>query len=55
MAGKAVLRLGPSSHLGFLWPISLSKFLLLTISDLHSVSVVGRGNNSEMVVEWPQV
>ena len=29
--------------------------LLLTISDLHSVSVVGRGNNSEMVVEWPQV
>lgn len=33
----------PSSHLGFLWPISRSKFLLLTISDLHSVSVTGRG------------
>lgn len=31
-----------SAHLGFLWPISRSKFLLLTISDLHSVSAQER-------------
>lgn len=47
MAGKAMLR--AISHLGFLWPISRSKFLLLTISDLHSVSVTGRGNSGTMV------
>ena len=38
---------GAGSHLGFLWPISRSKFLLLTTSDLHSVSVLSRGNNAE--------
>lgn len=38
---------GAGSHLGFLWPISRSKFLLLTTSDLHSVSVLSRGNKAE--------